>query len=154
MKHLFLLVSSVLILCTNVLIGQNSNTVDVDKKQLLEIGEQWGQQVIINGNLDVIKNFFPKNGVNLFYHHQKIDESTVEQTIKEFSNQFENVKYTSYNLLPDPYIFITEDGNTAIVSGTSEIEYEKSERSCFDVIRNLGTGAEPDGRYVFGQQNV
>lgn len=50
MKYLFLFVSSVLILCMNVLIVQNSNTVDTGKKQILETVEQWGQQVLIDGN--------------------------------------------------------------------------------------------------------
>ena len=124
MKHLFLLVSSVLILCTNVLIAQSSNTVDTDKKQILERMEQWGQQVIIDGNLDIIKNFYPKNGINLSYNNQKIEEKTNEQIIESFSSQFENVKYTGFNMLDDLYIFITEDGHTAITSFTVELEYE------------------------------
>lgn len=124
MKHLFLLVSSVLILCTNVLIAQSSNTVDTDKKQILERMEQWGQQVIINGDLDIIKNFYPKNGINLSYNNQKIEEKTNKQIIESFSSQFENFKYTGFYMLDDLYIYITEDGHTAITSFTVELEYE------------------------------
>ncbi len=124
MKHLFLLVSSVLILCTNILIAQSSSTVETDKKQILERMELWGQQVIIDGNLDAIKNFYPKSGIHLSYANQKIEERVNEQTINNISSQFEYGKFTSYNILDEPFIFITEDGNTALTSSIVELGFE------------------------------
>ncbi len=150
MKHLFLLVSSVLILCTNVSIAQSTSTVDADKKQILERMEQWGQQVIIDGNLDVIKNFYPKSGMHLSYDNQKIEERTVEKSINNISSQFENVKYTGFNMLDDLYIFITEDGHTAITSFTVELEYEalKTKKKDKFTLTGVEVLIKEDGKWV------
>jgi len=150
MKHLFLLVSSVLILCTNVLIAQSSSSVDANKKQILEFMELWGQQVIIDGDLDAIKKFYPKNGVNLFYYNQKIEEDNVEKTIDNFSSQFEKGKYTSFNILDDPYIFITEDGHTAIISYTVELGYEdlKTKKKDKFSVAAMEVLIKEDGKWV------
>ena len=145
-----LLLCAIFTVSTHVLTAQSTASVDADKQQILETINQWGQKVLIGQNLEDLKNFYPKNGVSFSIENQKIVEYSIEKTIKLFLSQFENIKYTSYNTMPDPYIFITEDGNTAIVYGTTEVEYEILKTNKKDKISLVGLQVliKEDGKWV------
>ena len=123
MKHLFFLVSTVLFLCTNALIAQNVTTNGEDKKEILESLDQWFHRLIIDGDVASTKDAFPKNGIVMTLNNQKIEKYTVEEYIKDWSDQFESNKYTGYKILPDSYVYKTNDGNTAWAYYTIEYEY-------------------------------
>ena len=123
MKKLKILFSLLLMLSANILFAQSASTIDTDKKQLIETIEKWNQ-AMLDGNKDVIKDFYPNNGKTLFVSYQNIQEISNDMLVKSFTSQFESIKYTKYNTLPDPKIYITEDGHTAFVYSTMEVAYE------------------------------
>ena len=122
MKYLFFLVSTVLILCTNALTAQNVPTNDEDKKQFIEFLDQGFHRLIIEGDVASIKDMLPNNGILMFLNNRKIKEYTVEELIKDWSSQSEIIKDTGYKILPDSYVYKTNDGNTTWAYYTLEFE--------------------------------
>ena len=123
MKRLLFLVSCVLTLCTNVVSAQSSSTVDADKTEILEFVDHWIHRLIIDGDVASFKDYYPKNGIYMNIYRNKIEEKTFKEFSNNWSSTSENIKYTGYKMLPDSYVYITNDGNTAWAYITIEFEY-------------------------------
>jgi len=123
MKQQILLIGMFLFVLMNTTYAQSNGTMNTDKDQVKTTIEKWNQ-AMLNGDVTAIKDYFPENGVTFFVSYQKMEEMNVDLIIKSLEGQFKSMAYTNYDLLSDPLIYITENGNTAFVYSTMEIAYK------------------------------
>lgn len=124
MKNLNIVLSLFIVLTVSAITAQNSTTIDTSKRQLIEtIAKK--NQAMINGDIDAIKEYYPDNRATLFVSYQNINEIKSDLLIQSYTSQFDIIKYTKFNTLPNPKIYFTEDGNTAFVYSTMEVAYEE-----------------------------
>jgi len=120
-KKLFFSIS-LLFLCTNIITSQVNESGDVNEKQILETLYLCSEKSADNGNLNDMKYFYPNRGVLSSLDNIKIKELSQDELIDDWSSQFNKCDNLSYNVLSNPNITIAENGNTALVYSTVEIE--------------------------------
>ena len=123
MKRLDILVGTFIVVFCASTIAQE-NTLELSSKQEVQQMLDTWNQAMLQGDVSMIKDYFPANGKTFFVSYQNIQEMKTNELITALEGQFQRVKYPKYELLADPLIYITEDGNTAFVYSTMEVVYE------------------------------
>ena len=122
MRKILFLSISYLFLCTNIITSQVIESGDVNEKQILETLFLCIEKSTDNGKFNDMKYFCPNKGILSSLDNLKIKELSQDELIGDWSSQFKNCDSLSYNFLSNPNIKITENGNTALVYSTLEIE--------------------------------
>lgn len=131
MKKILFFSISYLFLCTNIITSQVNESSDVNEKQILKTLYLCSEKSANTGKLNDMKYFYPNRGVLSSLDKIKIKELSQDELIKDWYSQFNNCDSISYNILSNPNIKIAENGNTALVYSTIEIEchnLDKNER--------------------------
>jgi len=122
MRKILFFSISYLFLCTNIITSQVNESRDVNEKQILKTLYLCSEKSADTGKLNDMKYFYPSRGILSSLDNLKIKELSQDELIGDWSNQFKNGDSFSYNVLSNPKIKITKNGNTALVYSTLEIE--------------------------------
>lgn len=145
-------ITSLMLMLLLFLISCAENKVDIEKEkaQVLQRIEQW-YQVMQNQDLAAVPDFFPNEKKVVNFSNSKKQKAGIEEINDNMKKQFSAGKFTSIKILPEPTIFVSDDGETAWIYSETEFEFlpskaEKSNKFISSVFEVL---IKENGKWVY-----
>lgn len=124
MKNLLHFILAAWLVFPNTSAAQKTDPVEKEKKQIIQTIEKYGKQLYVDQNIDAVEELYPSKGISISISNHVVDEGTLESISERALDFFTKYKGVTYQLKPDPYIHISEDGNTAFVYATEVADFE------------------------------